>query len=365
MPANAHDAGTAAARRTSARRNAGRRTVASLVTTAGGRRRTADARTRRTLARYVSALAVATLLTACGGTSGGRPSHHHAASSATAGPTAPMAAVGNGSYVALGDSYTSGPEIPRQIGRPAGCERSDRDYPTLVARYVRVSLAKFHNMSCSGATTADLADPQRTTEGTNPAQLSALSASTTLVTLGIGGNDIDFVGVLTRCASLDLIGKAVKTTAGGSHLAPCRVYYTRDGVDQLRAKIQRASELVAEALDEIRERAPRARVYVVGYPELLPAGGRTCAETLGISQGDLAFLHNDELALNAMLRQRAKAAGAVYVDTYAPSRGHDACVSATSRWLEPWLPSSPAAPLHPNARGERGMAEAVIHAITT
>jgi hypothetical protein len=51
------------------------------------------------------------------------------------------------------------------------------------------------------------------------------------------------------------------------------------------------------------------------------------------------------------------------VDTYAPSQGHDACAAPASRWLEPLLPSSPAAPLHPNAAGERAMAVAVLAAV--
>ena len=34
-----------------------------------------------------------------------------------------------------------------------------------------------------------------------------------------------------------------------------------------------------------------------------------------------------------------------------------------SRWLEPLLTSGPAAPLHPNAAGERGMADAVVRAV--
>ena len=46
----------------------------------------------------------------------------------------PAAAHGSGGgreYVALGDSYTSGPLIPRQVD--AGCARSDHNYPSIVA----------------------------------------------------------------------------------------------------------------------------------------------------------------------------------------------------------------------------------------
>jgi hypothetical protein len=65
-----------------------------------------------------------------------------------------------------------------------------------------------------------------------------------------------------------------------------------------------------------------------------------------------------------MLRQRAQAAGATYVDTCTPSAGHDACSGPARRWIEPLIQASSAAPLHPSALGEQGMAEAVLRAIT-
>jgi lysophospholipase L1-like esterase len=101
--------------------------------------------------------------------------------------------------VALGDSYTAGPRIPDRTGAPAGCDRSDHDYPALVAERLGLRAADFRDVSCSGATVADLTTPQSTDDGTNPAQLSALSAGTRLVTLGIGGNDIGFASLVTTC----------------------------------------------------------------------------------------------------------------------------------------------------------------------
>ena len=64
-----------------------------------------------------------------------------------------------------------------------------------------------------------------------------------------------------------------------------------------------------------------------------------------------------------MLAQQAAATGAVYVDTYGPSIGRDACRSATTRWVEPLVPANPAAPVHPNARGMDGIAAVVRAAI--
>ena len=77
-----------------------------------------------------------------------------------------------------------------------------RQYPFLVARSLRLELT---DMSCSSATIASLSAPESTGGGTNPAQLSVLSAGTTLVTLGIGGNDVGWGSVITRCTELDLV----------------------------------------------------------------------------------------------------------------------------------------------------------------
>jgi hypothetical protein len=52
-----------------------------------------------------------------------------------------------------------------------------------------------------------------------------------------------------------------------------------------------------------------------------------------------------------------------YADTYRPSEGHDACSAPPSRWIEPLIPDATAAPLHPNAVGEQGMANAIVAAV--
>jgi hypothetical protein len=77
----------------------------------------------------------------------------------------------------------------------------------------------------------------------------------------------------------------------------------------------------------------------------------------------VTFLHQKEQQLNTMLSETAKAAGATYVDTFTPSIGHDACTPAGTRWIEPLKPSSPAAVVHPNLRGEKGMATAVLRVL--
>ncbi|MER6158875.1 SGNH/GDSL hydrolase family protein [Streptomyces sp. NPDC001868] len=267
-----------------------------------------------------------------------------------------------GPYVALGDSYTAGPRIPEQGGTPAGCERSGRNYPALVAAELKIEASDFRDVSCTGATIADLSAPQSTDDGTNPAQFDALSRATRLVTVGIGGNDIGFASAIRRCVTSGVVYQVTGGRDGGDD-APCEKRYVSGDVDQVRQRIEAADGRLARALDEVARRAPKARVYVVGYPAILPSDDGDCGRELELAPGDVSFVRNKERELNGMLRERAEAAGARYVDTYEPSEGHDACSAEDTRWIEPLLPRSPAAAVHPNERGERGMADAVLHAL--
>jgi lysophospholipase L1-like esterase len=320
-------------------------------------------------------LALAPVTGCSGGDTGLRaaapaPSPSAGAGGSAASPSAAPKPV-PGPYVALGDSYTSGPRIPPQTGTPAGCERSGADYPALVAAGLGLGGADFRDVSCSGATTAELGGPQRTSGGSNPPQLDALTSATRLVTVGIGGNDAGFMDVLTRCAResfrASLLPGAGAGSGDGASAAPCRAWYAAPGggPDDVQRRVDAAGVKVARVLGEIRRRAPRAAVYVVGYPTLFPADASACADTVGatVAPGDLAFLAEKQQQLNTMLRERAAAAGALFVDTAAASAGHDLCAGPDRRWIEPVVPAAGAAPLHPNALGERGMAEAVLAAV--
>jgi lysophospholipase L1-like esterase len=263
-------------------------------------------------------------------------------------PTAAQAAPPTGRYVALGDSFTSGPLIPTQVD--LNCVRSNRNYPSLVA--ASIGSSAFADVSCGGADTGDIGNPGTGTLGQPvPAQLGAVNANTALVTIGIGGNDIGYSDIMTTCAEDSL------SNPFGS---PCRNRYTAGGTDQLQARIAATAPKVASVLRAVRAAAPSARVLVVGYPALLPDTGRGCWPTVPIAFGDVPYLRATEKSLNAMLADTAAANGAEYVDTYTPSIGRDACRSSSVRWVEGLVPGNPAAPFHPNAAGERGMAAAVV-----
>ncbi|MEV6115347.1 SGNH/GDSL hydrolase family protein [Streptomyces sp. NPDC052109] len=263
---------------------------------------------------------------------------------ATAPASAHSAVHGHGvDYVALGDSYTSGPGIPRQVD--ANCARSNHDYPSLVAAQHQVTT--FEDVSCAGATTAEMWQAQ----GTNAPQLDAVRRDTDLVTVQIGGNDVGFGPIISTCARL-----AAQDPTGN----PCERSYQAPGYDELALAIAKAAPKVDRVLRAVHARAPHARVVVVGYPDLLPEDGSGCFPQVPFAQKDFPYLRDTEKRLNLMLRLVAGVNRAEYVDTYGPTVGHDMCKTPADRWIEPLQPTAPAAPAHPNAKGEAAMAQAVL-----
>jgi len=257
------------------------------------------------------------------------------------------------SYVALGDSFTAGPLIAPQDRAVPGCLRSDVNYPSLIAPGLRQPA--FRDVSCSGARTRDMTSAQDVQpDPDNPPQLRAVDQTTELVTLGIGGNDIGFTEIAQTC---------VRLAVGDPLGSPCRAHYTAGGVDQIAARIDALRPRLRTVLEEIVRRAPRAKVLVIGYPAILPETTATfalCQPTLPIAVGDVAYLREEvQKRLNATIRRVARAQGHIYVDTYTPSIGHDACQPPTVRWVEPLVPAADAAPVHPNRLGMQAMADIV------
>lgn len=248
--------------------------------------------------------------------------------------TAPAEAAAS-RYVALGDSFTAGPLIPNQHGSPIGCLRSDHNYPSLLA--ARLQPATFVDASCSGADTTDMTAPQSVTLGTNPPQFDALTADTTLVSVGIGGNDIGYTGIFETCAELSF------NNPFGS---PCKNHFG----GQLDQRIADTAPKIAAMLRGIHDRAPQARVLVVGYLRLLPSGSG-CWPLVPIAVGDVPYLDGVERSLNAMLADQASAGGADFVDAYQGGNGHDMCALPGAKWVEGLVPTNLAAPIHPNATG--------------
>ncbi|HEX6688690.1 MAG TPA: SGNH/GDSL hydrolase family protein [Solirubrobacterales bacterium] len=243
-------------------------------------------------------------------------------------------------YVALGDSYAAGPIVPNQIA-PLGCLKSDHNYAHLAAPTIGLPLK---DATCSGATTQDMTESQSTELGSVPPQFDSLSGETTRVSLTIGGNDIGFSEIALSCVTINPFS------------TPCKDKYDSGGKDQIAERIAATAPKVAAVLQGIHTRSPAAKVFVVNYAAIFPETGFGCWPQMPMGFGDVPYLRSKEKELNSMLATQAAANGATLVDWYKASIGHDACKGSSTRWVEPVVPSNPAAPVHPNERGMQGAA---------
>jgi lysophospholipase L1-like esterase len=309
------------------------------------------------------AAVVAALLSGCGGPAAPAPRAAHVARAMaraadpalSAEPRAAGALTRTGPVVALGDSYTAGDLMPLSLtSRPLGCLRASDGYAAQVAKALGAS-ADFVNASCSGAGVKEMTQQERTYLGTNPPQLSALAPGDSVVMLTLGGDDMGFGHGLDTCMELSV------THPFGR---PCQSHFTTGGSDQLAARVTAEGAKMVAVLDEIRARAPRARVLLVGYPDLFPQQGG-CWPVVPITDADVGYLRGVETRLNAALAQAARAAGATFVDTYTPTIGHDFCQGPAVKDVEGLVPTSLAAPFHPNARGQAAIAALVLAALRT
>lgn len=228
-------------------------------------------------------------------------------------------------YVALGDSYSSGTGTGTARGV---CQRSSDAFPALLAKELPGSTLTF--AACAGATAADVISKQ----------LDALSSSTSLVTLTVGGNDTQLLSLIALCA----------TTAGSE---------CRDGAKGAdRAIADKLPAQLDTILVQIRSRSPRAQVIVVGYPALFAA--RSCPSAGGIDDDDRSVLDATGELLDQTLEQHARAAGARYASTVRRFEGHGICAA------RPWITGQRAAAdaLHPTITGHRdGLLAAVRDAL--
>jgi lysophospholipase L1-like esterase len=259
-----------------------------------------------------------------------------------------VASAASGRYVALGDSAAAGPLIPNPDLSFLGCIRSTNNYPKLVARQLGLSIA---DVSCSGADTVDMTNPQETDLGTAPPQFDVLTPDTSVVTLQIGGNDAGLTGLAESC--LNLLPQPFGTS--------CKDENTAGGRDVYGERVAAVGPRVSAVLDGIHARSPSARVFVVGYTFYIRPGG--CYPRVQVWSRDATYVQAKVDQLNQVLATAAAAHGATYVDIRTPGIGHDVCTPGSVRWVEPFIPENVAAPLHPNARGMQGMAQVVGSAI--
>jgi hypothetical protein len=230
---------------------------------------------------------------------------------------APAAASASGaSYVALGDSYSSGTGTRSYISDGTTCQRSVFAYPSLIASSKGYAL---NFRACSGATTADVAN----------LQLGALGSGTAYVSITVGGNDAGFAAVLTECAK------------------PAWMSNCNGAIDRARNIITNQLPVwLASLYSSIRERAPNAKIVVAGYPRLF--NGEDCNTGTWFSPTEMSRLNSTGDLLNSTMATAASNARLGFSSATSSFAGHAVCDS--TEWIN-GLSYPVSESYHPNRLG--------------
>ncbi|MFJ7737561.1 SGNH/GDSL hydrolase family protein [Lysinibacillus sp. NPDC097287] len=208
-------------------------------------------------------------------------------------------------YIALGDSLAAGQTPHQEI---------DAGYADLIAmRLGMLGQLNYYTkeLAFPGFTTADVLERVQSDEA------SVLLKNATLITISAGANDL-----------LRLV--QVNPSAGTLAFSQLQADYA----------LNVARKNMAEILAELQVRAPKAKVFVMGYYFAYP--------NVHPSQKEGT---NDQLVrLNTILQQQAEQAGATYVNVY----------DAFGLNAVNYLPNI--ADVHPNFEGYRQMANAFLKA---
>ncbi|GGU95033.1 lipase 1 [Streptomyces albospinus] len=207
---------------------------------------------------------------------------------------------GAGGYVALGDSYSSGVGAGSYDGGSGSCKRSTKAYPALWAAAHRPSSFTF--AACSGARTGDVVS----------GQFGSLGSATGLVSITVGGNDAGFADTMTTCT---LQGES----ACLARVAQARTYIT----NTLPGKLD-------TVYGGIAQRAPSARVVVLGYPHFYKLNGSCIA---GLTEKSRTAIDAAADDINGVLAKRAADHGFAFADVNSTFAGHELCSGS------PWLHS--------------------------
>jgi len=231
--------------------------------------------------------------------------------------TALPANAATASYVALGDSYSSGLGAGN-YGNSGSCDRSAGAYPQLWANANGPSSFTF--AACSGATTSDLLG----------SQLSALGSGTTLVSFTIGGNDVGFSSVMETCV----------------------IWGTSSCVSAVNSAESQAQSTLPAAFDNvlnsIKAKAPNARIVFLDYPDFYDLN--SSSGCIGLSGTSRAKIDEGINLLDSLVQQAAARHGAVFGDVRGSFSGHEICDS--SSWLNSVDWGNFGDSYHPTAAGQ-------------
>ncbi|MCB2063515.1 MAG: SGNH/GDSL hydrolase family protein [Novosphingobium sp.] len=248
-----------------------------------------------------------------------------------------------GRYVAMGSSFAAGSGGSQvKYNTPQRCGRSYENYATLLAEGLRMLLV---DVTCGGATTAHVLGAWNEL----PPQIDAVTPDTDLVTITVGGNDIGYVGYLI--AESCKVRGPIQLGAAGT---VCPQVSVPD--DAAWFKLENDLRTIAE---EVRKRAPNARLIFVQYLEMVPP--YVCADS-PLSPEAAKIGRDIGLRLAQITDRVAKEAGAEVLGFSNTSKKRLACGGKTA-WVTGWpagYQPGDTFPWHPTRAGHSAIARQLL-----
>lgn len=232
----------------------------------------------------------------------------------------------------MGDSLAAGAGLnPHPT---SNCDRSSKGYPGLLASHYGLTL---DDLACAGASVAaGIAGPQ----GVHPAQLSVmfgLSQEPSLVTITIGGNDVNWYNAVLNC----YLTQCTATSEPSSFVTADMALETNlhEVITAIAAKYSVPPEVIVTS-------------YFNAF-----TGAYDCSDDKGANPIVLAA--SDETLLDTLDQTLQQAISGVSFTRFANAKpgfvGHELCTP------DPWVQGlSDPAPYHPTAAGQQEFANTII-----
>ncbi len=246
-------------------------------------------------------------------------------------------------YLALGDSFTSGEGELNEGYYLNGtndeyekCHVSERSYPFLLAQKLGIEDGLARNVACSGATTKDVVGDrdaykgQGNRLGIDGANLDSMSIQLaqrlaidnyipgrvyqesfvinyqpSILTVGIGGNDISLMDKLNMCV-LPL------PTA-------CETASDEKQRGQVATEIKNLFYKLVDVYKKLNESSQDSKIFAVGYPKIIDQtnvcyGWSGQPNGLLLNETERIFMNRGVEYLNDVIRAASKAAGVGFID---------------------------------------------------
>ncbi len=258
---------------------------------------------------------------------------------------------GSADYVALGSSFAAGPGVAaRDPGSPLLCGRSSGNYAHRVARALHMTL---RDATCSSATSANILSERQAGQ---PPQIESVGPGTRLVTVTVGGNDVNYLGSLSAQSCLNARGRVPWLWR------PVVCKASAIDVEQAFARLPAS---LTQVVRGIHARAPGARIVLLDYNTVLPAQG-TCPAIAPLDARQMRTGLQLGLRLSQVIAAVARQEHVLTVSAAQATAGHDLC--AKDPWVNGFAFST--IPLiwgpfayHPNDKGMQAVAGAVLAAL--